>query len=100
MGTAARSRFTRYVVLGKEAVILPQNPSKRSTTRQKNRLAHVTVAREADLGTNDNQDEANSHIGYLLKSGDVCVGYDLKEVQLVNDEAESVRGTDKLPNTI
>lgn len=63
-------------------------------------MAHVTVAREADLGTNDNQDEANSHIGYLLKSGDVCVGYDLKEVQLVNDEAESVRGTDKLPNTI
>ena len=98
--TAARSRFTRFVILGKEPVVLQTNVSKKSTSKQRNRLAHVTVAREADLGANDAQDEVNSHVGYLLKAGDVCVGYDLKEVQLVDDEAESVRGTDTLPNTI
>ena len=98
--TAARSRFTRFVVLGKEAVALAHNASKRSTTRQRNRLAHVTVARETDLGVNDSQDEVNSFIGYLLKSGDVCAGYDLREIQLVDDEAESVRGSAQLPNTI
>jgi len=98
--TAARSRFTRFVILGKEAVVLKTNVSKRSTSRQRNRLAHVTMAREADLGLNDVQDEGNSHIGYLCKAGDVCVGYDLREVQLVDDEAEAVRGSEKLPNVI
>ena len=90
--TAARSRMTRYVVLGKEAVFLRKNISKRTPTRkQKSRLARLTVAREDDLGINNHQCEEQSHVGYLMKSGDVCVGYDLRDTNLADEEAETVR---------
>lgn len=99
--TAARSRMTRYVVLGKEPVVLERNVSKRTATRkQKSRLASVTIAREDDLGVNDVQYEERSHVGYLLKAGDVCLGYDLTETQLVEDDAEDMRAAGKLPDVI
>jgi nonsense-mediated mRNA decay protein 3 len=91
---AGRSRLTRYVVLGKEPFLLRPNLSKRSTTSKlQSHLALVTVSRESDLGTNDMQYEERSHIGYLLKAGDVCLGYDLQEIQFVDDEAEEFRSS-------
>lgn len=99
--TAARSRMTRFVVLGKEAIVLERNVSKRSASRkQRNRLASLTLAREDDLGVNDRQFDERSNVGYLMKSGDVCVGYDLTETQLVDDEAESMRSSGKLPDVV
>lgn len=99
--TAARSRLTRYIVLGKEAAVVERNVSKRSATRkQRNRLATVTVAKESDLGVNDAQFEERSHLGYLMKAGDVCLGYDLQETQLVDDEAEDMRADGKLADVI
>jgi nonsense-mediated mRNA decay protein 3 len=99
--TAARSRVTRYVVLGKEPVFLRENVSKKTPGRkQKSRLASLTVAREEDLGRNDTQCEEQSTIGYLLKAGDVCVGYDMKDSQFVDDEAEAMRAAGKLPNVV
>jgi len=101
--TAARSRLTRYVVLGKEPVPLDvrRNVSKRAPTRKRrNQLAHVTLAKEDDLGINDVQLEEKSHIGYLLKAGDVCLGYDLVETQFVDDDAEEMRAAGKLPDVV
>jgi nonsense-mediated mRNA decay protein 3 len=99
--TAARSRMTRYIVLGKEPVFLRTNVSKRMTNRkQRTKLACVTLAREDDMGVNNHQYEEQSHMGYLMKAGDVCVGYDLKETQFVSDEAESLRSELKLPNVV
>lgn len=99
--TAARSRLTRYIVLGKEAVVVQQNVSKKFVTRkQRNRLATVTLAKESDLGVNDYKYEERSHFGYLMKAGDVCLGYDLTDTQLVEDEAEEMRADGKLPDVI
>lgn len=100
--TAARSRMTRYIVLGKEAVFLRPNASKKrwSNRKQRSRLASLTLAKEDDLGVNDMQFEEQSHIGFLLKSGDVCLGYDLKETQFVNDDAEELRANGKFPDVI
>mmetsp|Transcript_10039 Transcript_10039/g.21970 ORF Transcript_10039/g.21970 Transcript_10039/m.21970 type:complete len:493 (-) Transcript_10039:2197-3675(-) len=99
--TAARSRMTRYIVLGKEAVFLRKNVSKRAPNRkQRSRLARLTVAREEDLGTNDAQYEEQSHVGYLMKSGDVCVGYDLKDTTLSAEDAETVRTQGGFPDVI
>ena len=99
--TAARSRMTRFVVLGKEPVFLRQNVSKRSTSKkQKSRLAELTLAKEDDLGVNDVQCIERSHVGYLMKAGDVCAGYDLKQAQFVNDDAEDVRAEGKLPEVV
>ena len=93
--------MTRFIVLGKEPVIVERNVSKRQATRkQKNRLATLTLAREDDLGVNDRQFEERSTTGYLLKAGDVCMGYDLTETQFVDDEAEEDRSMGKLPDLI
>jgi len=99
--TAARSRFTRYVVLGKEPAVLQQNASKKTATkRQKNKLALVTLAKEDDLGANDVQFQETSFVGYLCKSGDVVTGYDMTEAQLVDDDAEEIRAAGNLPDVI
>jgi nonsense-mediated mRNA decay protein 3 len=99
--TAARSKMIRFVVLAKEPIVLRRNVSKRQTNRkQRNRLASLTLAREADLGINDTQYEEQSNVGYLMKSGDVCVGYDLTETQFVDDMAEDFRSEGKLPDVI
>lgn len=99
--TAARSRMTRFVVLGKEPFLLRKNVSKRTTSRkQRNKLASLTLAREDDLGVNDKQFEERSHIGYLFKAGDVCVAFDLTETQFVEDEAEEMRSSGKLPDLV
>lgn len=99
--TAARSRMTRYIVLGKEPIVLRPNASRRgTTTKNKSKLASVTLAKEDDLGVNDLQWEERSHVGYLMKAGDVCLGYDLTETQFVEDEAEEMRSDGKLPSVI
>jgi nonsense-mediated mRNA decay protein 3 len=99
--TAARSRLTRYIVLGKEAAVVERNVSKKTATRkQRNRLATLTVAKERDLGVNDVQFEERSHLGYLMKAGDVCLGYDLTETQFVDDQAEEMRENGKLPDVV
>ena len=99
--TAARSRMTRFVVLGKEPVVLRQNVSKRSASKnQKSRLAELTLAKEDDLGVNDMQCAERSHVGYLMKAGDVCAGYDLEQAQIVDDDAEALREQGKLPRVV
>ena len=101
MITAARTRLTRYVILGKDAVFLERNHSKKAVgKKQRSKLATITAARESDLGTNDSQIEERSHLGYLLKSGDVCLGYDMKDCQLVDDEAEDLRTAGRLPDIV
>jgi len=99
--TAARSRFDKYIVLGKEPLIVEQNLSRKSATRRnRNKLALLTTAKEEDLGINDTQLVTASHIGYLMKSGDMCVGYDLTDLQLVDDEAEEARAAGKMTDAI
>lgn len=99
--TAARSRMTRYVILGKEPVFLRQNVSKKTPNKKmRTRLASVTLAREEDLGVNDNQLVELSCLGYLLKAGDICLGYDLKDSQFIDDDAESLREKGNFPDVI
>jgi len=98
---AARSRLTRYVVLGKDAIVLDRNVSKRkASSKQASRLAMLTLAKESDLGLNDAQIIQTCHVGYLMKAGDVSVGYDLKDLQLVDEEAEAAREAGLLPDAI
>lgn len=34
------------------------------------------------MGVNNHQYKEQSHMSYLMKAGDVCVGYNLKKTQL------------------
>ena len=101
MITAARIRFTRYVVLGKDPIYLQRNTSKKGVSKkQRSKLALVTCARESDLGINDSVIEEQSHLGYLMNSGDVCLGYDLSECQVVDNDAEEARSRGKFPSVV
>jgi hypothetical protein len=43
-------------------------------TDRKLRIAEVTVAREKDLGVNDQQFVCISHLGNILREGDIVLG--------------------------
>lgn len=100
--TAGRSRLTRFVILGKEPVVLETNKSKRQIrSKAANRVALLTVAKERDLGRNNLRIEQISHFGYLFKAGDVCLGYDLQsDIQIVDDEAFEHKEKGNLPDAI
>ncbi len=67
-----------FVVLEVEPIVQEarQSAKKRGMGRRM-QLAEVTVARESDLGANDTQFRIPSHLGHLLKAGDVVMGYDV-----------------------
>jgi len=44
---------------------------------KKMRLVEVTVAREKDFGVNDTQFTVITHLGNILKEGDIALGYDI-----------------------
>eukprot|EP00922_Rhytidocystis_sp_ex-Travisia-forbesii_P025144 GHVS01036934.1.p1 GENE.GHVS01036934.1~~GHVS01036934.1.p1 ORF type:complete len:599 (+),score=46.58 GHVS01036934.1:194-1990(+) len=50
-------------------------------------LRMVEIARVSDLGSNDERISVRSHIGGVLKAGDVCLGYDTRTI--------NVRGLDE-----
>ena len=86
--SAARSRLTRYVVLDNTpASFKDGNAAKKTTRRQRNRLSTLTLMREQDMGKTDQQQVVCSHIGYLCKAGDVVLGYNLQDTNIVDDEA-------------
>ena len=97
---AHRSHLTRYVVLGKEAVVEKVPNGKRSTIKQRSRLAELTLMKEDDMGVSDAQYCIKSHLGYLLKAGDVVVGYHLAEATLVDDEAEELRASGRMADVV
>jgi nonsense-mediated mRNA decay protein 3 len=87
--TAHRSRFTEFLVLGKSAVELERNPAQRQSSRQTaQRVASVTFCRSNHVGL-DKDAEETSHVGYLLKEGDYCVGYDLRDTQFSENDIGS-----------
>lgn len=50
----------------------------------KQAIADITVARSSDLGKNDKTTIVRSHLGNILKPGDVALGYDISSSNLNN----------------
>lgn len=48
----------------------------------------MQVARESDLGANDNIFLCRTHLGGFLKSGDIALGYDLARFVTADDSLE------------
>ena len=72
----------KYIVLSVEPIInttslRPSNKKRGSGADRKLRLAEVIVARERDFGINDNQYTCTTHLGNILREGDMVLGYDL-----------------------
>lgn len=69
-------QLIKYVVLSVEPIVTTLRPSAKSrgNSDRKIRLAEVVVARERDFGVTDVQFTCVTHLGNLLKEGDVVLG--------------------------
>ena len=94
------SQLEPFVVLDVERVETPkvvQPPEKKAASKKRRRqeaptgprvmkgfLADVTLARERDLGVNDDQITCRTHLGALLRCGDRVLGYDVRAANLAS----------------
>lgn len=65
---------------------------------RKARVAEVEVARDCDLGHNDNRAHAISHLGHILRAGDTVLGYQVSTANLADGEANSL--LESLPDVV
>ena len=65
---------------------------------RKARVADVELARECDLGRNDDRVHAVSHLGHILRAGDTVLGYDVSSANLPEGEASDLVGS--LPDVV
>eukprot|EP00898_Chlorokybus_atmophyticus_P007343 jgi/Chlat1/760/Chrsp104S00026 len=65
-------------------------------------LAEATVARASDFGVNDTQFIARTHLGHLLKPGDLAMGYDVAGINSNDEEFEKVlaKSAGDLPDVV
>lgn len=92
-----------YVVLSVEPVLTETRPGARKRgIDRKMRLAEIVVARERDFGVNDTQFTVLSHLGHLLREGDLVQGYDMTTATWTGDELDRYKETRKgdLPDVI
>lgn len=76
----------KFVVLSVDPILKDQRPgSKKRGQGGKMKLGECVVARERDLGDNDTQFTVISHLGNILKEGDIVLGYDLTTASWTND---------------
>ena len=83
-------QFTKFIVLSVEPVLMKERAcvsSKRGHDR-KSKLAECVIAREKDFGVNDTQFTVLTHLGNLLRDGDIVQGYDLTCCPWAQDEIE------------
>ena len=94
------SQLEPFVVLDVERVETPkvvQPPERKASSKKRRRqeapsgprvmkgfLADVTLARERDLGVNDDQITCRTHLGALLRCGDRVLGYDVRAANLAS----------------
>ena len=95
------SQLEPFVVLDVERVESPKisapPPEKKAASKKRRRqeaptgprvmkgfLADVTLARERDLGVNDDQITCRTHLGALLRCGDRVLGYDVRAANLAS----------------
>lgn len=86
--------LAKFVVLSIEPVLKDARPGAKRRGQAglgaagasgKMRLGECVVARERDLGENDDQFTVITHLGSLLKVGDMVLGYDLRGAHWTND---------------
>lgn len=115
-------QLIKFVVLGIEPVLVEHRPSARmkkikrkvkeseendakvvqQSVRSVSKLAEVTVVRERDLGINDTQFTCITHIGPLLSTGDIVLGYDVASLNYNADEEQQkiLESIQNLPDVI
>jgi nonsense-mediated mRNA decay protein 3 len=92
-----------FVVLSVEPVLVESRPTARKRgVDRKMRMAEIVVAREKDFGVNDLQYTVLSHLGHLLREGDLVQGYDMTAATWTGEELDRYKDSRKgdLPDVI
>lgn len=98
--------LVRFVVLSCEPVLKQGRPGAKKrgagTGGGKMRLGECVVARERDFGTSDQQFTVVTHLGNLLREGDIVLGYDLTVASWTEDTEvrESLHHGMTLPDVV
>lgn len=93
------TRLKPYVVLATEPLPEKARPTApRGHRIRKSRVAEVELARDCDLGRNDDRVRAVSHLGHILRAGDTVLGYDVSSANLPEGEASDLR--ESLPDVV
>ncbi|KAK3744403.1 hypothetical protein QZH41_012165 [Actinostola sp. cb2023] len=99
----SHKRLIEYMVLQVEQVEKKTHHSSMSNLSTKHVLADVWVSRMQDLGSNDQQYHCRTHLGLVLKPGDIALGYvtfyDFTSTN-VNDDNLNKMSADKIPDVI
>lgn len=88
-------QLTEFMVLQSE----PVESAKDTNASTQLCLADVWVTRTSEIGLNDAQYHCRSHLGHLLKAGDLVMGIDFATSNL-NDENLDKLSADKIPDVI
>lgn len=94
-------QLSKFIVLSVEPIDQQHRPSARERGKHmKSRLAECVVARESDFGVCDTQFVCTTHLGYILREGDVVLGYDLVRASWTNDREYLDQLTAPIPDII
>lgn len=74
-GVMSAKQLIRFVVLSVEPLLTEQRVSaKKRGADRKMRMAECVVARERDFGVTDEQFVVTTHLGNILREGDIVQG--------------------------
>jgi len=90
-----------FVVLSVEPVVQAIRPSaKKRGAGKRVRMAECTVARESDLGANDTRFTCLTHLGHILREGDVVMGYDVSTAAWAREQGAEERIRGAMPDIV
>ena len=93
--------MSRFIVLSVEPLLTQARPSaKKRGVDRKIRMAECVVARERDLGSSDEQFRCVTHLGHILREGDVVMGYDLASAAWTLEEGAADALRADIPDVI
>jgi len=91
-------QLVEYMVI-EVALVEDRDRVHRPRLSTKHLLADVYVAKLSDLGVNDVQYHCRSHLGHLLRSGDIVLGFDFKNA-VFNDPNYDKLKNDVIPDVM
>ncbi len=89
---ASSPDLVEYIVLDTEPADVPGAPP--------GVLVDATVARASDFGRSSTTHCVRSHLGRLLRPGDVALGYDLAGANLAHEAFAAAQAADELPDVL
>jgi nonsense-mediated mRNA decay protein 3 len=94
-------QLSEYTVMNVDYIMASQNKMfpGQGNLSQKHALADVWVVKSSDLGMTEDYIHTRSHLGYLLKPGDLVMGFDIANTN-VNDRNFEQLNTENLPDVI